>query len=87
MSLPGKVDGLGRWLQSVVSGVFRMKSRAVAAGRKPWALDELMKASAAIGSFFDTVLGKLGPLKQALTADTKQQCLKTLDSAIIEYRK
>jgi hypothetical protein len=87
ISLPAKVDSLGRLLQSVVSGVIKIKSRAVAAGRKPWVLEELINASAAMGSFFDAVLGKLAPLEQVLTAATKQQFLRTLDSAILEYRR
>jgi hypothetical protein len=87
ISLPVKVDSLQRQLQSVITGVVRIKNRAVAAGKKLWVLDELQQASAATAGFFDATLTRLGPLEQSLTLSTKQQFLRIIDAAILEYRR
>ncbi len=87
LSLPQKTSTMFKQLQGVIASVRGVRPTIQAAGKKPWVLDELMKSSDAMASFFDAVMSRLGPVEAGLTAATKQQFLGAFGVAIREYRR
>jgi hypothetical protein len=86
LSLPQKTDTMFKQLQSIVAGVRSVKPIVIASGKQFWVLDELMTGSEAMGTFFDAIISKIGPIEAALTLAIKQQFLNAFNAVIQDYR-